>query len=102
VGAIKGATSGLFFGGPLGLHFIVFNENPSQVARLQVQELLKQVSSFRQVHAANAEVEAVRGHSVLARDAIENSGRDLKVDPARSNKECVKFVLVRGKKSELD
>src|SRR5437762_10928576 len=100
-GPIKCATAGLVFGGPLCLHFIVFNEYPSQVARLQVQDLLEQVRGFRQIHTANAEVEAVRGQPALARDAIENCGRDLKVDPARSNKECVKFILMLCEKAEF-
>src|SRR5262249_546621 len=101
VSPIKCATAGLVFGGPLCLHFIVFNEDPSQVARLQVQNLLKQISSFRQIHAANTKVEAVRRHSAFARDAIKNSRGDLKIDAARSNKKGVKFGLMRGEKPEF-
>jgi len=56
------------------LHFIVFNEDPFQVARLQIQDLFKQISGFRQIHATDAEVEAARRQAALARNTIKNSG----------------------------
>src|SRR3954465_16030223 len=81
----------------LCLDFAHLDENPFQVLRPRLQNLLENIEIFGWVHPIDAEIEGVRRQTSGARCLIENRRGNSVIEMARPNEERVELVLVLGK-----
>ena len=98
---IKRPAAGLRFRNAPGFQLIEFNEDPLQAARLRPQQTLQHIAAFRREHSIYSEIEGARRMARFAHDPIENRRRDLMMDAAGTDKDCVELVPVLLEKTEL-
>ena len=82
---------------PLVLDFLYFDEDPLQISRLRLQDLLEHIEILRRKHSIDAEIERPGRHPALACGLVENFRRDRVIKAARTEKEGIELVLVFGK-----
>src|SRR2546423_5332683 len=71
---------------PVNMKFIKFDDNPFEIRRPGVKNLLDQVARFRETHSVDAKIETASWRAIFAHHLIENWGRDLMIGTARTDK----------------
>ena len=89
----------------VGLRFCVdvadFQENPLELSRFGLEDLLEHIEIFRRIHSVDAEIKGPGRDTIFAGGPIENFRRNGVVEAARAEKKRVEFVLVLGENPQL-